>query len=82
MMTKQIIDINRYGISSMTMFHFQHSLRPFIMTYTTNDEPLFIDLTNSVAYNYDELENVDLYFYTKDDDEDYHGVEIIGDIPY
>lgn len=80
-MTGQIIDLNRTSISSMTMFHFKYSLRPFILA-TMNDNHLFVDLTYGTCIAWEDLQDFDLYFYTKEDDDDFCGVEIIGDINY
>lgn len=82
MTNEQIIDINRTDISSMTMFHFQHSLRPFILTRCPDGEFCFVDLSIGESFRWSDLEFYDLYFYTKEDDPDFCGVAIIGEITY
>ena len=79
---EKFINLNRETIPTMTMFHFQYSLRPFICARGMDDDLYFIDLTEGVVYNWDELGYNDLYFYTKEDDEDFYGVAVIGDINY
>lgn len=77
-----IIDINRNSISSTTMFHFNYSLRPFILTETLEGDFIFVDLTQNSCFKWEELEFFDLKFYTKEEDENFCGVEIIGEINY
>jgi hypothetical protein len=65
------------------VFHFKNSLRPFISVYDENeDETLFIDLHNFIGYHFDDLEYNELNFYTKNDDEDFKGVDVVETLNY
>ena len=79
---EKIIDIHRTDIPSTTVFHFQHSLRPFILINDPHNNWCFVDLSIGESYLWGELQYYDLYFYTKDDDSDFCGVAIIGEITY
>ena len=78
-----IKDWNRSEVMTLKdVFHFKNSLRPFV-TVDTNSGiigELFIDINEGVAYNLDELEYEGLEFYSKEEDEDFKGVEIDGTI--
>ena len=64
------------------VFHFQNSLRPFIVVYDNADNYYFLDLNENKIYTYDELEYEDLFFYHKDEDDDFMGVEIDGRVEW
>lgn len=72
-----IKDWNRNEVLSNTVFHFKNSLRPFI-SIPLNNEDIFIDLNEWVAYSFDDLEYEGLNFYEKEEDPDFKGVEIDG----
>lgn len=63
------------------VFHFMHSLRPFIFAESGTDF-IFIDINEGLAYTFDELEREGLYFYKFEDDEDYLGVVVDGQITW
>ena len=78
---EKIIDINRNHISPSTVFHFKDNSRPFILVYVDGDN-VFIDLSIGEGVLWSELDFYDLYFYTKEDDDDFQGVAVIGEITY
>lgn len=73
-----IIDINRHGTKEI--FHFKNSLRNFITCYK-NGTQYYLDLDSRILYNFDELDYEGLYFYYKEEDEDFLGVEIADPKP-
>ena len=75
-----IKDWNRYEVKKGEVFHFQHSLRPFINIDSTKETDLFLDINEMVAYCLDDLECEGLNFYTKEEDENFKGVEVAGTI--
>lgn len=75
-----IKDWNRNEIKKGEVFHFQHSLRPFISIDSTEETNLFLDIDEMVIYPFDVLEYEGLKFYTKEEDDDFMGVEIDGTI--
>lgn len=80
-MTEKIVSV--FSLSStLTTFHFQHSLRPFLLIHNADtDESMFLDLTcGGVAYPWESLEDRDLYFYETEEDE--CCVAVIGEISY
>ena len=79
-MTEKIVDV--FSLSSnLTTFHFQHSLRPFLLIHNVDtSESMFLDLTYGTAYPWEYLENLDLYFYETEETE--CGVVVIGEINY
>ena len=79
-MTEKIVNV--FSLSSpLTTFHFQHSLRPFLLIYNTDtSESMFLDLTYGTAYTWESLEGLDLYFYETEEDE--CCVAVIGEISY
>jgi hypothetical protein len=79
-MERMIKDWNRYEVKKGEVFHFQHSLRPFINIDSTKETDLFLDINEMVAYCLDDLECEGLEFYTKEEDENFKGVEIDGTI--
>lgn len=72
-----IRDWNRSQVLGQTVFHFKNSLRPFISVRVSNKD-VFIDIDAMEGYTIDELEYEGLEFYTKDDDEDFKGVDVDG----
>ena len=80
-MTEKIVDINRKNIFTTMMFHFKNSLRPFICSYLfSNGDMVFVDIKEGFVYQMDELENHYLEFYRDEEDDDFLGVAIIGEI--
>lgn len=76
---EKIIDINRNKIPSSTVFHFKDNSRPFILVHVNGDD-VFIDLSIGEGFLWGELDFYDLEFYTKEDDDDFQGVAIIGGV--
>lgn len=72
-----IKDWNRSQVLGWTVFHFKNSLRPFVNARVSNED-VFIDIDSMEGYTIDELESEGLNFYTKDDDEDFKGVDVDG----
>ena len=75
-----IKDWNRNELKKGEVFHFQHSLRPFVSIDSLEETNLFLDIDEMVVYPFDALEYEGLEFYTKEEDEDFMGVEIDGTI--
>ena len=79
-MTEKIVNVFSLS-SSLTAFHFQHSLRPFLLIHNADtSDSMFLDLTYGTAYTWECLEALDLYFYETDEDE--CCVAVIGEITY
>ena len=79
-MTEEIVNVFDLP-SNLTTFHFQHSLRPFLLIHNTDtSESMFLDLTYGTAYTWESLEDLDLYFYETEEDE--CCVAVIGEISY
>lgn len=80
---EKIINIKRpdmpgtVNIPTGTIFHFDHSLRPFMAVTDGLGNPLFIDLENAVAMGWDELIYDNLFFYEEEDNDDFLGVAVI-----
>jgi len=77
-----ILDWNRHEIDAGDVFHFNHSLRPFILIFDySSSEEKFLDIENYEAYSFEELEYQELYFYEDVyegvTDEDFKGVAYI-----
>ena len=70
-------DFNRFEVQKNEVFHFAHSLRPFIAISNSKEE-LFLDIEEMVCYTYEELDSEGLWFYCNTDDEDFMGVEVDG----
>ena len=77
-----IKDWNTGEVKRNEVFHFQNSLRPFIEVTNTRGDNLFLDLNNSIVYDFDSLEYEELFFYTKEEDEDFLGVEVDGKVEW
>lgn len=73
-----ILDWNRHEVEAGDVFHFNYSLRPFILIfdYSTSEEK-FLDIENYEAYSFEELEYQELYFYEDIEDEDFKGVAYV-----
>lgn len=71
-----IKDWNRENLEGQ-VFHFKASLRPFIEVKTVNDI-VFLDLNEFATYDLDDLESESLFFFDKEDDEDFRGVDVVG----
>ena len=70
-----IRDYNRGEVNKREVFHFEHSLRPFIIV-EDNGEDVFLNIDTWEIFDFETLENEGLYFYQKKDDEDFKGVEV------
>ena len=78
-----IKDWNRGEVKQGEVFHFQHSLRPFIWVYYQNqDDTLFIDINEDKAYTFCDLEFDELSFYEDEEDEDFYGLDVVGKIEW
>ena len=79
----QIIDINRTHIPCTTVFRFSNNSHPFIFV-DDNCNGLFVDLSNGQCYGWEEniLDDYNLHFYTKENDDDFQGVLVLGEITY
>lgn len=79
-----IKDFNRGEVKGGEVFHFQHSLRPFIWVERNSMwcNGYFIDIDEFKAYEEEDLLCDGFEFYTKDDDEDFKGVEVEGKIEW
>ncbi len=77
---KNIKDWNKGEVKTLKdVFHFKNSLRPFVVVDFSIGDPLFIDIKEGVAYSFDEVYE-ELEFYSKEEDEDFMGVEVDGTI--
>ena len=67
-----------YQVQKGEVFHFPHSLRPFVLIdYNATDE-LFLDIDKMIAYSYEDLVTWEgLDFYTKEDDPTFLGVDVV-----
>lgn len=72
-----IKDWNRSQVLGQAVFHFKNSLRPFV-SITVLNQDIFLDIDLMEGYTLDELEYEGLEFYTKDDDEDFKGVNVVN----
>lgn len=77
-----IFDWNRNTLKKGTVFHFKHSLRPFIEVEDRNEDLGFLDINEMKIYNLDDLESEGLEFYEDETDEDFKGIEIDGIIEW
>ena len=73
-------DWNRCKIVKNEVFHFKNSLRPFVNVDNTSGDFCFLDLNEMKVYTFDDLDYEGLYFYTIEEDDDFMGVEIAGNI--
>lgn len=69
-------DWNRENLEGQ-VFHFKASLRPFIEIRTTNEFG-FLDLNDFTIYELDDLKSEGLFFFEKEDDKDFEGVDVVG----
>lgn len=75
-----IKDWNKKEVETLNdVFHFKNSLRPFITVESSTGDHLFIDINEGIAYNFDEVYE-EFTFYSKEEDEDFLGVEVDGTI--
>ncbi len=75
-----IKDWNRGEVETLKdVFNFKNSLRPFIAVESSIGDPLFIDIKEGIAYSFDEVYE-ELAFYSKEENEDFLGVEVDGTI--
>lgn len=80
---KNIKDWNRNEVLGATIFRFKNSSHPFICAdYDNMYSCIFVDLSTAVAYNYETLKDEGFIFYTKEDDEDFLGVEVIKTLEF
>lgn len=78
-----IKDLNRYKVNKGEIFHFQHSLRPFISIDDTGEDTYFLDINECRFYTRYETEEIEgLSFYTDEDDDDFMGVDVIGKLEW
>lgn len=71
-----IKDYNRGEVNKREVFHFEHSLRPFVIVEDSGED-LFLDINTWEIFDFETLENNEgLYFYEKENDEDFKGVEV------
>ena len=77
-----IKDLNRNEVKAGEVFHFQNSLEPFVyVDYPDCDfEMMFFNINSNRLYSFVDLDILGLKFYSKDDDEDFLGVEVDGKI--
>lgn len=71
-----IKDWNRENLQGQ-VFHFKASLRPFIEINAPNGYG-FLDLNDFTLYELDTLNSESLFFFDKEDDEDFQGVDVVG----
>ena len=72
-----IKDYNRGEVNKGQVFHFEHSLRPFIIV-EDGGEDVFLDIDTWEIFDFETLENNEgLYFYEKEEDEDFKGVDVV-----
>ncbi len=79
-----IKDLNRNEVKAGEVFHFQHSLEPFIyVDYPDCEcETMFVNINSNQLYSFVDLDILGLEFYRKDDDDDFFGVEFDGKIEW
>ena len=75
-----IRDWNRENLKGQ-VFHFKASLRPFIEVSMVNDFG-FLDLNDFNIYELDDLKSEGLFFFKKEDDEDFKGVDVVGHLKW
>lgn len=76
-----IKDWNRSEVLVDSVFHFKYSLEPFIVVYSEEKcEDIFVNIHKLVAYPFEYLESYGYEFYTKEDDEDFLGVDVVGNL--
>lgn len=75
-----IVDWNRQTLKPGQVFHFKNSLRPFIEIRDSTEEIFFLDFNEMKIYTFDELQYDGLNFYEDEDDEDFKGVELNGEV--
>ena len=64
------------------VFHFKHSLRPFIQVSHIEDDNFFVDIDNYELYTLSELLCEGYDFYLDENDENFYGVEVEGHIEW
>lgn len=81
---KTIKDWNHGELAKNEVFHFQHSLRPFIAVKSYEGECFFVDIDEGCCYHLDDLEFEGLEFYRDETEEDldFMGVEIDGKLDW
>jgi len=72
-----IQDWNREDLQGL-IFTFRNSDTPYTTFHNTEKNFMFLNLYNYLAYDFDELDIVGLKFYEDEEDEDFHGVKVIG----
>ena len=75
-----IKDWNRENLEGQ-IFHFKASLRPFIEVKIPNGYG-FLDLNDFTLYELDILKSESLFFFEKEDDEDFKGVDVVGHLKW
>ena len=80
-MATNIKDWNRSEVLGDSVFHFKNSLEPFIMVYLEEDnKDIFVNIHTLLAYPFEYIESYGYHFYTKEDDEDFLGVDVVGSL--
>lgn len=79
-MEEKIINVNKTYFPHV-LFHFKHSLRPFIKVVDGLGRPQFVDLDSFEVKSFDEVE-WEMEFYKDPTDEDFYGVAVICDFSY
>lgn len=79
-MKEKIINVNKEYVPHV-LFHFKHSLRPFIRVVDGLGRPQFVDLDNFEVMSFDEVE-WEMEFYKDPADESFYGVAVIGEFQY
>lgn len=79
-----IVNWNKKGeVKNGQVFHFQHSLRPFINVSNSEENIFFLDIHEMKFYDfYEIIESEELCFYEDENDDDFLGVEIDGKIEW
>lgn len=75
-----IRDWNRENLKGQ-VFHFKASLRPFTEVSMVNDFG-FLDLSDFNTYELDDLKSEGLFFFEKENDEDFKGVDVVGHLEW
>lgn len=79
-----IKDWNRREVKKGEVFHFQRSLEPFIFIYIDEEAEnwLFINTNTWEAYTLMDLDFCGYSFYTKENDEEFMGVDVDGHVEW
>ena len=73
-----IKDWNKNTIAHNMVFHFAHSLRPFIEVNNLEEDTFFLDIDEDKIYSYYELTEIEgLDFFRDEENEDFLGVDVV-----